>query len=68
MKKKIMIEGMSCEHCVAHVREALEELGATAIEVNLDGGFAVAEINCDDAEIAVAIDEAGYDFVGASSL
>ena len=26
MKKKILIEGMSCEHCVGHVKEALEEL------------------------------------------
>ena len=26
MKKKILIEGMSCKNCVAHVTEALEEL------------------------------------------
>ena len=41
--KKIMIDGMSCQHCVAHVKEALEELGATSIEVNLDGKYAKAE-------------------------
>lgn len=28
MKKKIFIEGMSCMHCVNHVKEALEDIGA----------------------------------------
>ena len=42
MKKKILIEGMSCKNCVAHVTEALEELNdATGIEVNLEGKYAV---------------------------
>ena len=36
MLKKILIEGMSCNKCVAHVKEALEELkDAKSIEVNL---------------------------------
>ena len=26
MKKKILIEGMSCNKCVGHVKEALEDL------------------------------------------
>ena len=37
MKKTISIEGMSCNHCVAHVKEALEGLeGVTSVKVNLD--------------------------------
>ena len=29
MKRKIQLEGMSCGHCVAHVKEALETLENT---------------------------------------
>lgn len=36
MKKKILIEGMSCKHCVNHVYEALDEIRATDIKVNLE--------------------------------
>lgn len=28
MKKKILVEGMNCGHCVNHVSEALKEIGA----------------------------------------
>ncbi len=61
MKKKITIEGMMCEHCVAHVKEALENLGAADVEVSLDGGYAVCETDKPDAEIKSAIEEEGYD-------
>ena len=65
MKKKILIEGMSCEHCVKHVHEALEEVGATDIKVNLDLGNASAEVfDITDEVIKEAIEDAGYDVVG----
>ncbi len=64
MKKKIKIEGMTCEHCVAHVKEALEGLGAASVEVSLDGGYAVCETDKTDAEIKSAIEEEGYDVTG----
>ena len=36
MKKKIQLDGMSCGHCVAHVKEALETLeNTTDIQVEL---------------------------------
>lgn len=63
MKKTISIEGMSCEHCVAHVREALEGLGGKSVEVNLSEGFATAELECADDAIISAIDDAGYDVI-----
>ncbi len=66
--KKIMIEGMSCQHCVAHVKEALEELGATSIEVNLEGKYAKAETSKDNKEIIDAIDEAGYDVINIEEV
>ena len=32
MKKVIRVEGMMCEHCVAHVKKALEAVeGVTAV-------------------------------------
>lgn len=63
MKKKISIEGMSCEHCVNHVKEALKEIGAENIEVNLDNKVATARLNdeVDDKKIKLAIEDAGYD-------
>ncbi|MGH4121074.1 heavy-metal-associated domain-containing protein [Clostridium sp.] len=66
MKKKILIEGMSCGHCSNHVSEALKDLGAKEVEVNLAKKFATAEISDDitDEAIKEAIEEVGYDVVG----
>ena len=62
--KKIMIEGMSCNHCVAHVREALEGLkDSKNIEVSLAGKYAALETSATDAEIKEAIEEEGYDVI-----
>ncbi len=61
MVKKIMIEGMMCEHCVAHVREALEGIGAENIEVSLDGGYAVCDTDKTDDELKTLIEDEGYD-------
>jgi len=48
MKKKILIEGMSCAHCVNHVKGALSELnGVTSVDVNLDSKSAVIEASED---------------------
>ena len=71
MKKKILIEGMSCGHCVNHVKEALSELsGVTSVDVNLDSKSAVLEasVDVDDEDIKFAIDDAGYEVVGIEEL
>ena len=71
MTKKILIEGMSCGHCVSHVKEALAELnGVTSVEVNLDDKTAVLEgsVDVNDEDIKAAIDEAGYEVVGIEGL
>lgn len=69
MKKKIMIEGMSCKNCVKHVEEALGELNAVShVEVNLEGKYAVVETTADNSELEAAIDDAGYDVVGIENL
>lgn len=61
--RKIKIEGMGCEKCVAHVKEALEGLGLTDIQVSLSGGYAEFEGEVDDAALKEAIEDAGYDLV-----
>jgi copper chaperone len=65
MKKKILLEGMSCKHCVNHVTEALKEIGATEVEVSLDKKLATAEVreNITDEIIKEAIEEVGYEVI-----
>lgn len=64
MKKKILIEGMSCEHCVAHVKDALEGIdGVSKIEVSLEGKYATVETDVNDEILKEAIEEEGYDVV-----
>ncbi len=64
MKKRILVEGMSCGHCVNHVKEALSELsGVTSVDVNLVTKTAVLEATKDvaDNDIKFAIEDAGYE-------
>jgi len=71
MKKKIAIEGMSCQHCVSHVKEALSELnGVTSVEVNLEGKSAVLEASGEvkDEDIKFAVDDAGYEVVNIENM
>ena len=49
MLKKIIIKGMSCSHCVNHVREALSELkDSQKVEVNLEQKYAIDETSYND--------------------
>lgn len=64
MKKTVYVEGMGCQNCVKHVKEALEGLdGVSSAVVSLEAGTAVIELAKDVADSAIksAIDEAGYD-------
>lgn len=63
MKKKINIEGMTCEHCKRHVEEALKELpGVVSAYADLNGRFAEFESTQDIEEFQIknAIEEMGY--------
>lgn len=66
MKKKLAIEGMSCMHCAKHVKDALTEVkGVSAVDVNLEGKYAVVEANdASDDALKAAVEDAGYDVVG----
>ena len=64
MKKKILIEGMSCEHCVGHVKNALEGIdGVTSVEISLENKYAIVETTTTDEVLKDAIEEEGYDVV-----
>lgn len=67
MKKKVYIDGMSCEHCVKRVEKALLALpGVESVQVNLDGKSAditAGEFPTDEA-IKTAVTEAGYQVTG----
>ncbi len=61
---RVSIDGMSCENCVRHVKEALEGLpGASAVEVSLEQNRAALEGGAEvsDQAIRAALDEEGYD-------
>ncbi|MNI96615.1 Copper chaperone CopZ [compost metagenome] len=71
MKKKILVEGMSCGHCVNHVKEALMELeGVSSVNVTLDDKTAILEAfkDINDEDIKFAIDDAGYEVVGIEEI
>lgn len=66
MKKKLLIEGMSCGHCVMHVKNALMELdGVANVEVNLEDKLALVELSSsvEDSTLKEAVEDAGYDVV-----
>jgi len=66
MKKKIIIEGMSCNHCVAHVEQALMEVdGVKSVKVDLKGKNAVVDLShdVDDSKLKAAIEDAGYEVI-----
>lgn len=62
MRKLLKIEGMSCGHCVMHVRSALEDVaGVKSAEVNLlDRSAMVDGDNLEDQALRAAVAEAGY--------
>ncbi len=57
---KLRIEGMSCEHCVRHVREALEKVpGVEEVEVSLEG-WAVVVGQASPLALIRAVEAEGY--------
>ena len=64
MEKKLNVEGMSCQHCVAHVTQALEAVeGVSKATVSLDEKSAVVELFSDvsDSALVDAVVQAGYE-------
>lgn len=69
-KLSLNIEGMTCQNCVRHVKEALEELpGVNDVQVNLEENNALVEGNdLSEAALSEAVSEAGYDVTGVTAL
>lgn len=62
--KTIKIKGMSCGHCTASVKEALEKLdGISDVEVDLDNGEARFQGDIDQNVIKDTIDAIGFEVV-----
>lgn len=60
--KKILIDGMMCQHCVKSVTKALTNLGASNIEVNLDG-YAIVDTNKSNDELKKTIEDLDFKVV-----
>ena len=65
MTKKIIIEGMMCEHCTGRVEKALREVsGVTDVVMSLEGKSAtVTSDGAEDSALKAAITDAGYEVV-----
>lgn len=63
MEKTVLnVEGMMCQHCVAHVKKALEGVeGVTEAVVDLDSKTAEVTGNADRDALVAAVKEAGYE-------
>ena len=64
MKTVLHIEGMSCAHCVQHVRKALESIiGVNSAEVSLEAKSATVDhgngVSLD--ALKAAVEEEGYE-------
>ncbi|TAL97551.1 MAG: copper chaperone [Paraburkholderia sp.] len=60
------VEGMSCQHCVAAVTQAIHEQDASAqVKVDLVAGQVSVESKQPADVLRAAIDDAGYTVVGA---
>lgn len=73
VKKRMLIEGMSCMHCVKHVHDAVMEIeGVSNVNVDLKGKDAVVEFEdgagVTDEELKSAVEDAGYDVVRIENL
>ena len=65
MEKKLLTEGMSCNHCVNHVKTALTEdiKGIDVKEVNLDGKYALVDMadGVNEDELKALIADLGFE-------
>ena len=63
MEKKVIIEGMMCQHCRAHVDKALNAIPGASATVDLDSKTAVVSGDVTDDAIRAAVEEAGSQVV-----
>lgn len=64
---KIQVEGMMCEHCAMHVKDALLKLeGVKEVKVDLKEKSATLKYKGElkEADISSKVEEAGYKYKG----
>jgi copper chaperone len=68
MKKKLLVDGMTCMNCVRHLTEALQEdiTGVEVIEVSLENKYALVDMDEAVTEdmVKAVIDDLGYELKG----
>jgi copper chaperone len=68
MKKKLLVDGMTCMNCVRHLTEALQEdiNGVEVIEVSLENKYALVDMDETVTEdmVKAVIDDLGYELKG----
>ena len=60
----LAVEGMMCQHCVSHVKKALEGVkGVSLVSVDLEGKTATVEASASvtTASLIAAVTNAGYE-------
>ncbi|MGL5701922.1 MAG: metal-transporting ATPase, partial [Cetobacterium sp.] len=69
MKKKVLINGMSCMRCVKHVKEALESLnGVEAVEVSLPENCAIVSGDVSEDAIVNILKENDYEVINIEKV
>jgi copper chaperone len=65
--REYTVEGMTCGHCVASVREEVSEVGGVAaVDVDLaTGRMLVAGTDFADEAVRAAVEEAGYELAAS---
>ncbi len=66
-ERTFTVQGMTCEHCVRSVTEEVGAVeGVAGVDVDLPTGSVTVRGGAfTDADVAEAVDEAGYEVVGA---
>ncbi|CEP79372.1 heavy metal-associated domain-containing protein [Paraclostridium sordellii] len=68
MRKKLLVDGMSCMNCVRHLKDALEEdiNGVKVIDISLDNKYAIIETdeNVTNDMLKDVIVDLGYELKG----
>ncbi len=62
MDTRYQVSGMTCQHCVAHVREEVSAIpGVSGVDLTLDDGLMVVHSDApiELAAISAAVEEAG---------
>lgn len=62
MNTQLKIEGMTCQNCVKHVRQALESVpGVATVEVDLESGRATVTGEAALSDLIAAVEDEGYE-------